>query len=348
MTKLSVVVIIYKVEKYLRECIESILRQSFEDFELILVDDGSPDECPRICDEYAEKDFRIKVIHQENQGSVMARRNGLSVACGEYISFVDGDDWLDADMYEHMLNLADKNDSDIVVVGYKEGTKSTYVEKGNAIASGIYTEQKMWDIYSRALYVGEFYQPGIVPALWNKIFKRSLFEEDYILPNPIIKMGEDAAVSYPLIARAKSLAIDNEFYPYHYRVVEGSMSKAYDERYFERCQVLLEGINNNLIINPIMQEKLKYYALFLVEIGVLRVFSKEVPICFSKKILMIQKFQHQYKHLNIGEYYDWNKINSKNKKWLECFDAGKIYRMVMCLYIGKASDRLERIYGKEK
>ena len=93
-TTFSVIVPIYKVEKYLNKCIDSILKQTFQDFELILVDDGSPDKCPKICDEYAKKDKRVRVIHKENAGLVAARNTGIKEAKGDYICYVDGDDWI--------------------------------------------------------------------------------------------------------------------------------------------------------------------------------------------------------------------------------------------------------------
>lgn len=346
MTKLSVIVIIYKVDKYLRKCIDSILSQSYENFELILVDDGSPDKCPYICDEYAKKDFRIKVIHQKNQGSVTARWNGLLVASGEYVSFVDGDDWLDADMYEKMMDLASQNESDIVITGYKEGTENSYVEKGNVITSGVYQGDEMQDIFNKALFVGEFYRPGIVPALWNKLFRRSLFFKEYIPAEPIIRMGEDAAVSYPMIARSKSVVIDNEFCPYHYRVVEKSMSRAYDERYFERCLALLEGLSRNLAGNQAMLNGLKFYSLFIASIGIERVCTKNSGLSMLGKKRILKKFQHQYSGLKIDNNY--NLTLTTNKKWLGYFINGNIDIMLISIYIEKVLNKVEKLYGKEK
>ena len=105
MPKISVIVPVYKAEAYLDRCIESILAQTYTDFELILVNDGSPDNCGAICDEYAEKDPRVRVIHKENGGVSTARNAGLAAATGEFIAFVDPDDWVEVDMYEKMYNI---------------------------------------------------------------------------------------------------------------------------------------------------------------------------------------------------------------------------------------------------
>ena len=115
---ISVIVPVYKVEKYLRQCIESIQRQTYSDLEIILVDDGSPDGCPAICDEYARNDKRIKVLHQENGGLSVARNVGLDIAKGEYIAFVDSDDYIKENMYEMLYNKIVMEDADLIICSY--------------------------------------------------------------------------------------------------------------------------------------------------------------------------------------------------------------------------------------
>lgn len=115
---ISVIVPVYNVEKYLSKCIDSILAQTYKNLEIILVDDGSPDNCPKICDEYAKKDNRIKVIHKENGGLSAARNVALDIAKGEYIGFVDSDDFIAEDMYEVLYNLAEKYNAEISSVSF--------------------------------------------------------------------------------------------------------------------------------------------------------------------------------------------------------------------------------------
>ena len=117
-TKVSVIVPIYNVEKYLLRCIDSLIAQSLKDIEVILVDDGSPDQCPQLCDEYAEQYKNIKVIHQKNAGLGMARNAGLKIAKGEYIAFVDSDDYLDTDALEKLYQTAKKESADTVLGAY--------------------------------------------------------------------------------------------------------------------------------------------------------------------------------------------------------------------------------------
>ena len=114
--KISVIVPVYKVEKYLDKCVESIVNQTYKNLEIILVDDGSPDNCPAMCDEWAEKDERIRVIHKENGGLADARNAGMDIATGDYIGFVDSDDWIEPNMYEVLLKNALKYDADISTI----------------------------------------------------------------------------------------------------------------------------------------------------------------------------------------------------------------------------------------
>ena len=116
----SVIVPIYNVEKYLKRCIDSILNQTYKNLEIILVDDGSPDKCPQICDEYAKSDKRIKVIHKQNAGVSAARNDGLAIAQGDLIGFVDSDDFIHPSMYEEMVNYLVSQDCDLVSCGFSE------------------------------------------------------------------------------------------------------------------------------------------------------------------------------------------------------------------------------------
>ena len=115
---ISIIVPIYKTEKQLGRCIDSILSQTFTDFELILIDDGSPDRCPELCDDYEKQDNRIRVIHKKNEGQARARNIGLDLAKGQYIGFVDSDDYIERDMYEKLYSALVKNNADLCICGY--------------------------------------------------------------------------------------------------------------------------------------------------------------------------------------------------------------------------------------
>lgn len=139
MPELSIIVPVYKVEKYLPRCIDSILAQTFGDFELILIDDGSPDGCGRICDEYAKKDKRIVVIHQKNMGVSAARNAGLDIARGRYIGFVDSDDWIEPQMYEVMMDAIRENGADMAVCGVRYADEDGKFTRADMLSEGVYS-----------------------------------------------------------------------------------------------------------------------------------------------------------------------------------------------------------------
>ena len=136
MPELSIIVPVYKVEKYLPKCIDSILAQTFRDFELILIDDGSPDNCGAICDDYAARDSRIKVIHQKNAGVSAARNAGLDIATGTYLGFVDSDDWIEPEMYAAMIATMQETQADVVACGIDYRS-----ENGEFIRNGLTADQ---------------------------------------------------------------------------------------------------------------------------------------------------------------------------------------------------------------
>lgn len=139
MPELSIIVPVYKVEKYLPRCIDSILAQTFGDFELILIDDGSPDGCGRICDEYAQKDKRIVAIHQKNMGVSAARNAGLDIARGRYIGFVDSDDWIEPQMYEVMMDAIRENGADMAVCGVRYADEDGKFTRADRLSEGVYS-----------------------------------------------------------------------------------------------------------------------------------------------------------------------------------------------------------------
>ena len=223
--EISVIVPIYRIEKYLTQCVDSLLNQSFFNFELILVDDGSPDNCPEICDDYAKKDSRVKVIHKENGGLVSARKEGLKSAKGKYVTFVDGDDWVDKFYLDIMFKLADANIADLVVTGHFrefDGKIETIKPKN----VGIYNEKELKStILPNAIYNGEFCEHGMSTYVWNKLFKKELLDQIlFNVPNDVV-MGEDAAITFSYLTITKSLVISSTPL-YYYRQRHDSIVKS--------------------------------------------------------------------------------------------------------------------------
>lgn len=221
---ISVIVPIYKIDKYIGICIESLINQTYDNLEIILVDDGSPDRCPEICDLYAKKDKRIKVIHKENGGLVSARKAGLLVSNGEYIGYVDGDDWVGAGFYEALYTAIVISNADIVCAGQSRDLFDRSVHFTNSLPSGIYEGTKLEDLYRNMISNGEFYRPGVTTYVWNKLFKREVLMEAQLNVDDRISIGEDGAVTYPALLASRKVCITDNC-AYHYRQREDSMLK---------------------------------------------------------------------------------------------------------------------------
>lgn len=253
---ISIIVPIYNAEKYLEQCLDSIVSQKYSDKEVILIDDGSTDNSLSICYQYAEKYPYINVYHFENAGLVRARKRGVELATKEYIGFVDSDDWIEPDMYTEMMQLLCETNSDVIASGiiceYENGTKEINL---GSIEAGIYNKEKIESFLSKMIYDEEIMFPGLSPALWNKIFKRKWLEGIYEEIDDRLTLGEDAIVTYPLICKATQIYIMNKAY-YHYRIHMQSMAHTYNINTFEKilrfeknfkcimeCRNLLEKYN---------------------------------------------------------------------------------------------------------
>lgn len=213
---LSVIVPIYKVEDYLPKCVESIRNQTHSNLEIILVDDGSPDGCGAICDEFAQKDSRIRVIHKENGGLSDARNAGIDVAKGDYLAFVDSDDWLEPDAFEAMLALAEKYDAKMVCAG-------RYNEDGvtGAQSRGLCPEKEEF-VPGKELVRRIFRWDHLDSAAWDKLYARELFRE---IRYPVGRVVEDVPTTYHLVLLAGGAAMLPKPV-YHYVCREQSITNA--------------------------------------------------------------------------------------------------------------------------
>ncbi len=208
MPKVSVIVPVYKVEKYLRKCVDSILNQTFSDFELWLVDDGSPDNCPAICDEYAEKDNRIKVIHKANGGLSDARNAALDVMTGEYVTFVDSDDYIAPDMLETFYDAIVRNNADIAVGNIKGVSE-------NGELSDFYVPFTKETILSGT----DLLQTMCIPCAQNRLYKTSIFKD---LRYPVGRLYEDLFIYHKILAQINKMVMTGKT-AYYYLVRSGSI-----------------------------------------------------------------------------------------------------------------------------
>lgn len=221
---ISVIVPIYMIDRYVGICIESIINQTYKNLEIILVDDGSRDRCPEICDLYKRKDDRIKVIHKSNGGLVSARKAGLQQSNGDYIGYVDGDDWIGPGFIESLYASASTSGADIVCAGFTRDLFSKSASFVNSIPSGVYEGDELINLWKNMISIDSYYRPGISTYVWNKLFKRKVLVGSQSRVDNRISIGEDGAVTYPaLFSCSKVAVIDNV--AYHYRQREDSMLK---------------------------------------------------------------------------------------------------------------------------
>lgn len=203
--KISVIVPVYNVEKYLDRCIESIVSQTYKNLEIILVDDGSPDSCPQMCEFWAEKDNRIKVVHKENGGLSDARNAGMAVATGEYISFIDSDDWIEKDMLMKLYDCMQSDNSEIASCGVRWIT-----DDGEVINNATVTDDTVLDTENA---ISELLEDGkLKQHVWNKLYKFDLIKDILFEKG---KYHEDVFWSYQVLGRANRVSIiKDSFYNY--------------------------------------------------------------------------------------------------------------------------------------
>lgn len=252
---ISIIIPCYNIEDYVGKCLDSILAQTYPHFEIICINDGSTDGTATVLDEYARQDARIRVIHKENGGVTSARLRGINEAQGEWIGFVDGDDIIDADMYQRLIDNVKDDSVDISHCGYKKifpnGNVEYYYNTGDCVqqdnAKGVYD-----------LLEGSFIEPGI----WNKLYKKELFDGLFDWLNPTIKINEDLLMNFYLFRKAQNSVYEG-FCPYHYvvRLGSASASKANENKLYDPIRVmdiLAEETKEDEVLQNIIKNRLVY------------------------------------------------------------------------------------------
>ena len=272
--KISVVVPIYNVEKYLERCITSILKQTYRGLQIILVDDGSTDDSGSICDRYMDQDARVFVIHKKNEGLVEARKTGLFYAAGEYVCYVDGDDWIESDFVECLLGEMERTGTDLVVSDYFVDS-ICYVQKVKGKqAAGIYEAK---DIIPVMLYTGEFYGFGISQFVWAKLYRKAILQNVQEQVDNRITCGEDVAVVYPYVLHAQRICC-MEYAGYHYLQRPDSMTNRYGPNEWEKNKILLQYLRNTFkksVYKQSLYRQLNQYAKNLLLVRCISYFDIE-------------------------------------------------------------------------
>lgn len=292
---ISVIVPIYRVEKYLPQCIESIQNQTYKNLEIILVDDGSDDRCPEICEQYAHNDMRIKVIHKENGGIDSARKAGILAATGKYVGYVDGDDWIEPEMYEHLLKYAHTYDVAVVDSGVIDSWIDVEKSRTPYLSEGCYKgEEFIEKIEPKLLYAGTFFRHGVFVYLCTKLLLRDKVMKYQMIADLTNIIQNDTMVSLPCIAETKSLYISHECF-YHYRVRTDSdkrKSKSDEVPNFIECYPEFFSRFQGTLLCSKGDRQIEYYAMFY----------------------LLEKTPYAFDDLNAGEFLTpFGKIHLKDR-----------------------------------
>lgn len=301
MKKISAIIPVYNVEDYIDKCIESLLLQSLDNFEILLIDDGSTDNSGMICDSYANKYENIKVFHKENGGLSSARNYGLEKAKGEFISFIDSDDWIHKDMYLELYNAAIKNKADIAQCRYLKVFNED-IEINTNINRKI-------EVFNNIAALNNFYNDKYKETVvcWNKIYRKKLFND---IKFPVGKIHEDEFTTHKLIYKAKKIVyLKDELY--YYRQREGSIMRS---GFNIKELSLLEAFKEqSIFMKNINNEELYYRSLNRYLIGLrLKYYQCQNSLKNNRKILEQIKKEYQliyFKNIKNNKIKFMTKIN---------------------------------------
>lgn len=234
----SVIVPVYNVENYLRECIDSIVAQTYRNIEVILIDDGSKDSSGKICDEYAAKDNRIKVIHKENGGLSEARNSGLEIASGDWIAFVDSDDYIDEEMLDTLVDLANYNNAQVAMCNFRATSRP--LDNNTDLVTNVFSRDELLEVYTKRAK-----EYSITNSVWDRIYKKELVKEIRFVPR---RLNEDILYTMQVFLRADIVAYTSVKL-YHYRDIrEGNISGV---------KVSLKSINDKIYLTGLAAKQLR-------------------------------------------------------------------------------------------
>ncbi len=247
---ISVIVPVYGVERVLGRCVDSILAQTYQNLEILLVDDGSPDGCPKLCDELAASHPNIRAVHKQNGGLTSAWKEGVRQAGGSFLGFVDSDDWIEPDMYERLYRAMEEERADISMAGlvfdYEDRAYPPRRE-ADRFPFPACGKKELKGLFPVLLNDGSFIGRTIQPSRVTKLFRRELVERNLELWDERVTVGEDLQMVFAAILDADRVCTIKEYYPYHYCYHVSSMTGGHDSGYLEKIKLLrkrLEAISD--------------------------------------------------------------------------------------------------------
>lgn len=303
--RFSIIVPIYNVEKFITKCVESVLSQSFKDYELILVDDGSPDNCPAICDKFANQDSRVRVLHKENGGLVSARKAGAKIALGDYAITLDGDDWIASDYLEKVNNVIVNYDVDVVRFGYIEADDSGY-RKLHGIKNfriGFYNRKQIeQEIFPFLIYGSTGCK--FPHQLCFGCVRMELYRKEQVLVPDNIKIGEDGAVTRPIVYNTHKLFILEDCL-YYYRRNLSSMTKNRHPFSFENDELIVNHYEKRMDLSLYnFQEQVYRSIVHNVFNACVTQFWRDKPYNLIKRDILNALNQKMYHEAIMNAHFD--------------------------------------------
>ncbi|TVY05633.1 glycosyltransferase family 2 protein [Paenibacillus cremeus] len=329
--KISVVIPVYNVEKYLQRCIDSILSQTFQEFEVILIDDGSKDSSGQICDEYAKKDKRIKVVHKENARVSAARNDGIKMAKGKYISFIDSDDWIEAAMYRDMFSKAEELSLDLIMCDFKKKSKDYEDKRTQPIREGYYSKEDIMNELFQSLIMFDYVE--FPPTISNCVclFRLEFLRTYSIYYDEDVHYGEDSIFGSKALYHAINFYyLKNHFY-YNYFYNPTSTTNTYNAKKWDsflkinyRLERYFQGGDE---FNFPQQIKINMLYFTLYTLGQIKYSESNV----QDRIIMIRNIMHHPKVRDIFEDLEAPKVSWKMKIviLLIKYKMGRLYNLLV-------------------
>lgn len=280
---ISVIIPVYNVKEYLRDCLKSVIGQTYKNLEIIVVDDGSTDGSSKLCDELAEQDTRINVIHQKNNGVAAARKKGVLCSRGDFICFVDADDEMGSEMLEFLVNNIGKCDM-ITTGAYAQRSSGEYNEEVDFIEEGIYaTEKKKEYIIANMLAYKNSFNYGILPYLWNKMFRAQTLKVIIADINSNLSFAEDMELLFHFVLQCKAICVTHKCFYYH-RYQESSASCAKNNNYMCDLVKIYLAIEKEIGNYPQKESLINQLQLYIIN----HIYGIPWYMRFTAKAQMIQ------------------------------------------------------------
>lgn len=246
MPKVSIVIPVYNMQTYLDKCMQSVLAQSLTDIEILLVDDGSSDASPAMCDDYAKKDSRVRALHKPNGGLTSAWKRGSQEATGDYIGYIDSDDYIENDMFERLYERAVATDADIVCCGlthlYEDDPERRWSEQMEFATDSLQKEELTTLVYPTLINDGSFFGRRLQPNRVTKLVKADLVKRNLEMCADEVSIGEDYQFSLCMFLDAQRVEIIRDYFPYYYYMNGASMTMRHDKTYPEKIRIMRENL----------------------------------------------------------------------------------------------------------